>query len=188
MSFFLRLSELLFCFILLATLSIPSIIIAIFIKIESKGPVLHWSKSIGIENKYFLMPKFRTMILNTPQVASNLLEEDMYLTKVGSILRKFSLDEVPQLLSIISGQMTFVGPRPALYNQDDLIKLRTANNIHMIKPGITGWAQINGRDNISIEKKVKLEIDYLNNKSIILDIKILFITIFRVILSKDISH
>lgn len=184
-----RLLELILSLILIISIFPLLIIIAIVIKYDSKGPIIHWSKRVGRNNNLFEMPKFRTMQENTPQLASHLLEvNDKNITKVGSFLRKYSIDELPQLFSIIINDMSFIGPRPALFNQHDLIELRNKYNIQSLKPGITGWAQINGRDELLISQKVELEKFYLNNKSIILDIKIIFLTFFYVFRSKDISH
>lgn len=164
-------------------------LVALFIKISSKGPILHWSMRVGKNNKIFLMPKFRTMKINTPDVATHLLQNHLeYTFPFGAFLRKTSIDEIPQLISIIQGKMSLVGPRPALYNQYDLIKLREKNNIHLLKPGITGWAQVNGRDDISIEKKVSFEKEYLDKKSLQFDIYILFLTIINVLSRKNINH
>ena len=144
---------------------------------------------IGINNDEFWIYKFRTMKKDTPDIATHLVKEARdYNTVIGPILRKLSIDELPQLINIVKGEMVFVGPRPALYNQDNLIKLRTEKNIHNLKPGVTGWAQVNGRDELSIPEKVKLDEYYLQNKSIILDIKILFMTGFQVIFPKGVSH
>ena len=167
----------------------PLIIIALIVKFTSKGPVIYWSQRIGINNNLFRMPKFRTMFVNTPQVATHLLEDvDKKVTKVGKVLRTLSLDEFPQLYSIIRGDMCFVGPRPALFNQDDLIALRTKNKIHLITPGLTGWAQVSGRDELSIEEKVRLDKEYLDSMSLFIDLKILFITAFKVLRSNDVTH
>ena len=164
-------------------------IIALLIILNSSGPVIHWSKRIGKKNKIFLMPKFRTMIANAPQKATDLIKkDDNFITKPGFFLRKSSLDEIPQLYSILKGDMNFIGPRPALFNQYDLIELRTKNNIHLQKPGITGWAQINGRDSISITKKVDLEKFYKENNSLYLNLKILFLTFISVLKRNSISH
>ena len=184
-----RLFELILSLILIISIFPLLIIIAIVIKYDSKGPIIHWSKRVGRNNNLFEMPKFRTMQENTPQLASHLLGvNDKNITKVGSFLRKYSIDELPQLFSIIINDMSFIGPRPALFNQHDLIELRNKYNIQSLKPGITGWAQINGRDEILISQKVELEKFYLNNRSMILDIKIIFLTFFYVFRSKDISH
>ena len=168
---------------------ILSFIIVLLIKIFSKGPVIHWSKRVGKKNKIFYMPKFRTMTINSPQIATHQLQNPkIYLTKVGMILRKYSLDEIPQIWSVLIGDMSIVGPRPPLYNQIDLIKMRKEKNIQDILPGITGWAQVNGRDEISLRKKINLDYYYLKNQTIGLDLKIIFITIFKVIFKKEISH
>ncbi len=165
------------------------IIIMVFIRLGSKGAALHWSKRIGINNQIFLMPKFRSMYLNTPDVATHLLHDSKsYITPIGRILRKTSLDELPQLWSILIGDMSFVGPRPALHNQDDLMALRIEMGVDKCKPGLTGWAQINGRDEISIPEKVKLEHYYLQHQSFFFDLKISFFTFFGVLFSKGISH
>lgn len=170
-------------------LSIPFCIVWILVKLTSPGPAIHWSKRIGQQNEIFLMPKFRTMRINTPQLATHLLGDGKsYLTPVGSFLRKSSLDELPQLWSVIKGDMSLVGPRPALFNQDDLKELRTKYNIHTLAPGVTGWAQINGRDELSIEEKVKFDKYYLNNRSLIFDIKIIFLTAYKVLKRSDVSH
>jgi len=164
-------------------------LIALLVKMSSSGPVLYWSDRVGVDNQIFKMPKFRTMRTNTPAVATHLLgNPDDYLTPAGSILRKFSLDELPQLWSIIKGDMSFVGPRPALYNQDDLINLRTINGLHKIMPGITGWAQINGRDDIPIPQKVEYDAYYLNKKSFFFDLKILYRTVLKVIRAEGVRH
>lgn len=184
-----RFFDLIFAAVLLFLLSIPMFIIAIMVKLSSKGPVLYWSDRVGINNIIFKMPKFRTMRVNTPAVATHLLPNpDVYITPLGSFLRKFSLDELPQLYSILSGDMTFVGPRPALFNQDDLIKLRTRKNVHTLIPGVTGWAQINGRDELPMPIKVELDAYYLLNRNFFFDAKILFITVFKVLKSEAVSH
>ena len=158
------------------------ILVSICIKLTSPGPVLFWSNRIGFSNKNFHMPKFRTMKIDTPQLATHLLGcNKTYLTKVGHFLRKSSLDELPQLLSILKGDMSFVGPRPALFNQYDLIEKRTNLEIHLLKPGLTGWAQVNGRDELSIDKKVELDLFYLRKKSLQLDLKILYLTVIKVL-------
>jgi O-antigen biosynthesis protein WbqP len=176
-------------FLLLALLCVPMICIAVFIKLTSKGPVLYWSDRIGIHNKIFKMPKFRTMRVNAPAVATHLLKDpDFYITPIGSVLRKLSLDELPQLFSIIAGDMSFIGPRPALFNQYDLIEFRTKKSVHTLIPGVTGWAQINGRDNLSIPAKVEFDEYYLKNRSLLLDFKILLITLCKVIKKEGVSH
>lgn len=164
----------------------------LLVKLSSKGPALFWSDRVGINNKIFRMPKFRSMLVNTPQLATHVLNQqgnaDSYLTPVGNFIRKTSLDELPQLWSVFIGDMSIVGPRPALFNQDDLIHLRTAYNIHTIKPGITGWAQVNGRDEIPIPQKVELDVYYLNNQSLVFDIKIILLTCLKVINREGVTH
>jgi len=175
--------------VLLVFLSIPMLVIALIIKLTSRGPVLYWSDRVGINNTIFKMPKFRTMRLDTPAVATHLLQDpDAFLTPSGSMLRKFSLDELPQLYSVIAGDMSFVGPRPALFNQDDLIELRTKKNVHTLLPGITGWAQINGRDELSIPVKVEFDAYYLKHRNFFLDVKILFFTVFKVLKKEGVTH
>ncbi len=170
-------------------LLIPMFLIAIAIKFTSKGPVLYWSRRIGKNNEVFMMPKFRTMDIGTPVVATHLLRNsDKYVTRIGEILRKTSLDELPQLFSILKGDMSFVGPRPALFNQDDLIKLRTQKGIHKLSPGLTGWAQINGRDELSLPVKVDFDHYYLLHRSFFWDQKIIFQTVFKVILRVDVGR
>ena len=182
-------TKILFILLILIILIIPILFISLLIKLTSKGPVLIWSRRIGLLDYEFKMPKFRTMVVNTPQVATHLLENpEKYITPIGKILRKFSLDELPQIYSIIMGDMNFIGPRPALYNQFDLIKLRRNKLINSIKPGVTGWAQVNGRDENSIEDKVILEEYYLKNKNFYLDIKILLLTIYFAIKKHNVSH
>ena len=173
----------------LMILCIPMLIISLLIKLTSKGPVLYWSDRPGRNNRIFQMPKFRTMWINTPAVATHLLENpNKYLTPIGPFLRKLSLDELPQLRSVLRGDMSFVGPRPALYNQDDLIALRTEKGIHNITPGITGWAQVNGRDDLPIPIKVGYDEYYLKNRSLFFDIKILFLTFFKTVKSEGVQH
>ena len=174
-----RVFDFIMALFLLSFLSLPILIIALMVKLTSKGPVLYWSDRVGMDNKIFKMPKFRTMRIETPAVATHLLENpDEYRTPIGSFLRKLSLDEVPQLWSILKGDMSLVGPRPALFNQDDLIALRTEKGIHKIIPGITGWAQVNGRDDLPIPLKVKYDEYYMKNKSFFLDLKILWLTFY----------
>lgn len=161
----------------------------IAVKTTSKGPAIHWSKRIGQNNTIFLMPKFRSMKINTPQLATHLMTNpDDYLTPIGSFLRKTSLDELPQLWSILTGKMSFVGPRPALFNQDDLVALRTQFGIEKLRPGLTGWAQINGRDELAIPEKVKLEVEYKERQSFWFDLKIMWLTAWRVLFEKGVSH
>tara|TARA_Y100000816_G_scaffold292611_1_gene289079 strand:- start:4003 stop:4560 length:558 start_codon:yes stop_codon:yes gene_type:complete len=183
-----RLIDLIFSIVLGLAMFAPAILIACLIISSSKGPIIHWSKRIGIANKEFLMPKFRTMYVDTPDIATHLLEDDKYITTVGFYLRKLSLDEIPQLWSIFKGDMTLVGPRPALHNQFDLIKLRTKSGVNNLVPGITGWAQINGRDNISIEDKANLDYEYLLRRSLFFDLKIIFVTMKHVVGMKNIRH
>ena len=174
---------------LLFILAIPLLVIAITIKLESKGPAIFHSKRFGKNKVLFFMPKFRSMKINTPQLATNLLNNsDQYITNLGQFLRKTSLDELPQLFSILKGEMSFVGPRPALFNQYDLINLRDKYKLNSLTPGLTVWAQINGRDEISIKQKVKIEYFYKKNQNIILDLKIIYLTFLKVAKMKDIKH
>lgn len=167
----------------------PMLIIGLLIRFTSKGPAVHWSKRIGQNNKIFLMPKFRSMFIETPQLATHLLTDSAnFITPIGRVLRSTSLDELPQLLSVVVGHMSLVGPRPALFNQDDLVALRTENQVHTLKPGVTGLAQINGRDEIPIIEKVKLDRMYLEKQNLFLDIKILWLTVFKVIKSEGVQH
>ena len=168
---------------------LPMLMIGLAIKLSSNGSIIHWSQRVGLNNKTFIMPKFRTMFTDTPQVATHLLNlNESRITKVGFLLRKYSLDELPQLFSILKGDMSLVGPRPALFNQEDLINLRTQEGIHSLVPGVTGWAQINGRDEIPIPEKVVLEKEYLENKSFWLDMKIIWLSIIKVISGDGVSH
>lgn len=172
-----------------AVLFAPMLLIALAVKLTSRGPAVHWSKRIGANNKPFMMPKFRTMELEAPLVATHLLEQpDRYLTPIGGALRKASLDELPQIYSIIKGDLSFVGPRPALFNQTDLIELRTRKAVHSLVPGLTGWAQINGRDDLPIPVKVEYDEQYLKNRSLLLDLKILVLTVFRVVRADGVRH
>lgn len=155
----------------------------------SPGPALYWSARVGRQNRIFRMPKFRTMLIDTPSVATHLLADpERWLTPLGSFLRKTSLDELPQLWSILKGDMSFVGPRPALFNQDDLVALRTERGIHHLTPGLTGWAQVNGRDELTIAEKVEFDAEYLARQSLLFDLKILWLTFVRVISRDDVSH
>ena len=168
---------------------LPISFISLLVKLTSKGPVLYWSDRVGRNNTIFQMPKFRTMHINTPAVATHLMENpDVYLTSIGSFLRKFSLDELPQLYSVLKGDISFVGPRPALYNQDDLIELRTGKGIHKLIPGITGWAQVNGRDELPIPVKVEFDEYYLKNRSFLFDLKILWMTVVKVVRREGVTH
>lgn len=170
-------------------LILPFLIVAVLVRLTSTGPILYWSDRIGRDNKIFHMPKFRSMRVDTPAVATHLLQDpQQFLTPIGSFLRKSSLDELPQLLSIIKGDMSFVGPRPALFNQDDLIKLRTQYGVEKLVPGLTGWAQINGRDELPIPDKVKWDVEYLHKQSLVFDIKIIFLTFIKVLRRDGIQH
>jgi O-antigen biosynthesis protein WbqP len=175
--------------ILLLSLVIIMLFIAIAIRLTSKGPSLYWSDRVGKNNTTFKMPKFRSMLIDTPTVATHLLDNpDFYLSPVGGFLRHSSLDELPQLFSVLKGDMSFVGPRPALFNQDDLIDLRTQKGVDRLLPGITGWAQVNGRDKLSIPDKVALDLEYLNRQSFWFDMKILWMTFLKVINRDGVSH
>jgi len=165
------------------------LILAIFVKVTSSGPILYRSDRVGKNNKIFKMPKFRSMLFDTPAVATHLLDNpDAYLSPVGGFLRRSSLDELPQLFSVLKGDMSFVGPRPALFNQEDLITLRTEKGVDKLLPGITGWAQVNGRDELSIPDKVTLDVEYLNRQSFWFDMKILWMTFLKVIKRDGVSH
>ena len=168
----------------------PLIIIIIFIIIlTSKGPIFFWSKRVGYNNQMFEMPKFRSMHIDTPQVATHLLSNpNQWLTPIGSFLRKSSIDELPQLWCILKGEMSFVGPRPALFNQDDLITMRTERGVHELLPGLTGWAQVNGRDELPIPKKVELDFEYFQHRSFLFDLKILWMTALKVFARDGVSH
>jgi len=169
--------------------SLPMLVVALLVKLTSRGPVVYWSDRVGKDNAIFRMPKFRTMRTETPAVATHLLNDpDYYLTPVGKFLRKSSLDELPQFWSVLTGDMSFVGPRPALFNQDDLIKLRTDKGIHRLVPGITGWAQINGRDELPIPVKVGFDEYYLKNRSFFFDLKILWMTFLKVLKREGVTH
>lgn len=165
------------------------LLISVIVKITSDGPALHWSSRVGRYNKPFMMPKFRTMRINTPAVATHLLDNpEKWLTPLGSFLRKSSLDELPQLWCILKGEMSFVGPRPALFNQYDLIALRTQKGVHELLPGLTGWAQVNGRDELPIHEKVEFDVEYLKRKSFLFDMKILWRTVLKVLAKDGVSH
>ena len=170
-------------------LALPILMLAIAVRLTSPGPALYWSDRVGRHNRIFKMPKFRSMRMDTPAVATHLLENpDQWLTPIGSFLRKTSLDELPQLWSIWKGDMSFVGPRPALFNQDDLIALRTEAGVHALLPGLTGWAQVNGRDELPIPEKVKLDAEYLQKRSFGFDLWILWLTFLKVLRRDGISH
>lgn len=173
----------------LLVLGAPMALIAIAVRVTSRGPALYWSDRIGRNNVVFRMPKFRTMRTETPAVATHLLPDPAsFLTPIGSFLRRSSLDELPQLLSVLRGDMSLVGPRPALFNQDDLVALRTAANVHSLLPGVTGWAQVNGRDELPIPAKVALDAEYLARRSLRLDLYILALTVKKVLGSEGVSH
>lgn len=172
-----------------AVLALPVLVVAILVRLTSKGSALYWSDRVGKGNVIFKMPKFRSMRVGTPAVATHLLQDPkVYLTPIGSFLRKSSLDELPQLWSILKGDMSFVGPRPALFNQDDLVSLRTQFGVHELVPGLTGWAQVNGRDELPIPEKVKLDVEYLQRQSLWFDIRILWLTFVKVLRRDGVSH
>jgi O-antigen biosynthesis protein WbqP len=178
-----------FAIVLIVALGVPMLIIAFIVRLTSPGPVLYWSNRVGKNNSIFSMPKFRTMRVETPAVATHLLASpEQYVTRIGQVLRRFSLDELPQLFSVLKGDMRFVGPRPALFNQDDLIEMRTQKGIHQLVPGITGWAQINGRDDLPIPVKVGFDEYYLNHRSFAFDLKIIIATFFSALASKGVRH
>lgn len=184
-----RFFDLLLGFVTLFLLATPMLLIAIATRLTSKGSILYWSKRVGKNNEIFKMPKFRSMLIDAPDVATHLLENPSeYLSPIGGFLRHYSLDELPQLFSVLKGDMSFVGPRPALYNQDDLIALRTEKGVEKLLPGITGWAQINGRDELSIPDKVRLDAEYMQKQSFWLDVKIIWMTFLKVIKRDGVSH
>ncbi len=184
-----RFFDVLLSFFLISAFSLPMLIISLMIKLSSAGNILYWSERVGRGQSLFWMPKFRTMHSDTPPLATHLLSDiDNRLTFFGKFLRKTSLDELPQLFSIFKGDMSFVGPRPALFNQEDLINLRLESGVNELIPGLTGWAQINGRDNIPIEKKAEFDLEYLQKRSLFFDLKIIFLTVFNTLVSKDITH
>ncbi|MBK8892423.1 MAG: sugar transferase [Dechloromonas sp.] len=170
-------------------LALPILLVALLVRLTSPGPALYWSDRVGKGNRIFRMPKFRSMRVGTPAVATHLLQDPkVYLTPIGSFLRKSSLDELPQLWCILKGDMSFVGPRPALFNQDDLVALRTQFGVHELVPGLTGWAQVNGRDELPIPDKVKLDVEYLQRQSLWFDISILWLTFVKVLRRDGVSH
>jgi len=184
-----RIFDCIIALILLILLFVPMLIIAVFVKKTSAGSALYWSDRVGRDNHIFKMPKFRTMQINTPPVATHLLNNsEQYLTSIGGFLRKSSLDELPQLFNILKGDISFVGPRPALFNQDDLIELRTKKGVHRLMPGLTGWAQINGRDDLPIPKKVDFDEYYLKHRSFLFDLRILLMTPFKVFRFEGVKH
>ena len=184
-----RLFDLILATTLIITLFVPMLFIIFTIRITSKGLALYWSDRVGFDNSIYKMPKFRSMRIDTPEVATHLMSNpDKFLSPIGRFLRRTSLDELPQLFSILKGDMSFVGPRPALFNQNDLIALRSENGLDKLLPGLTGWAQVNGRDELSIPDKVALEIEYMQKKSFLFDLKILWMTFLKVINNQGISH
>ena len=184
-----RLFDITLSFLALLVLAIPMVIIALAIRITSRGPVLYWSERVGRHGKLFAMPKFRSMRVDTPEVATHLLPNpDDFITSVGARLRQTSMDELPQLWSILVGNMSFVGPRPALYNQKDLIAARTAAGIDELVPGLTGWAQVNGRDDLPILKKVAFDQQYLQQRSLAFDVRIMWLTALRVLRRSGVAH
>jgi len=184
-----RFFDFLLAIVTFTLLSPVMLLVAIAVRFSSKGPVLYWSDRVGVNNKIFKMPKFRSMLIETPDVATHLLDDpDSYLSPIGGFLRRSSLDELPQLFSVLKGNMSFVGPRPALFNQEDLVILRTEKGVERLVPGITGWAQVNGRDELSIPDKVALDAEYLNRQSFWFDMKILWLTCLKVLKRDGVSH
>ncbi len=184
-----RLFDLALAIFLAALFALPLFLVALAVRLTSSGPALYWSDRVGRENKIFKMPKFRSMRTDTPAVATHLLDNPQsFLTPIGSFLRRSSLDELPQIWSVLVGDMSFVGPRPALYNQDDLIALRTERQVHILVPGLTGWAQVNGRDELPISVKVNLDVEYMQKQSFFFDIYILYLTFIKVLGRDGVSH
>jgi O-antigen biosynthesis protein WbqP len=184
-----RLFDLILSTILIFSLLVPMLFISLLIRLTSKGPALYWSDRVGFANSIYKMPKFRSMRIDTPEVATHLMSNpEEFLSTIGRFLRRTSLDELPQLFSILKGDMSFVGPRPALFNQYDLIKLRIENGVDNLLPGVTGWAQINGRDELSIPEKVALDVEYVNRQSFLFDMKVLWITLLKVVREDGVSH
>lgn len=184
-----RLFDLILALVVLSILLLPILIVAVFVRLTSMGPALYWSDRVGQHNIVFRMPKFRSMKIDTPAIATHLLPDpESVLTPIGNFLRKSSLDELPQIWSILKGDMSFVGPRPALFNQDDLMVLRTGKGVHVLMPGLTGWAQINGRDELPIPEKVALDVEYKEKQSFMFDLKILWLTFLKVIKKDGVSH
>jgi O-antigen biosynthesis protein WbqP len=176
-------------FIVICIFCLPILILCLLVELTSRGPIFYWSDRVGRDNNIFRMPKFRTMKVDTPTVATHLMNDpNCYLTPIGKFLRKSSLDELPQLYNIIKGDMSFVGPRPALFNQDDLVARRTEKGVHILTPGLTGWAQVNGRDELPIPQKVEYDEYYLLNRSFFFDLKILYMTFFKVIKAESVHH
>jgi O-antigen biosynthesis protein WbqP len=175
--------------LLFMVFAIPMLLVSLLVRITSKGPVFYWSDRVGLFNTIFKMPKFRTMRDDTPQVATHLMNNpDKYLSPIGGFLRRSSLDEIPQIFSIIKGDMSLVGPRPALFNQDDLVALRTEKGVHRLIPGLTGWAQVNGRDELPIPEKVALDVEYMDRQSFWFDLRILWMTFLKVVIKDGVSH
>ena len=184
-----RLFDLFLATILSILLILPILFVAVLVRLTSIGSILYWSDRVGRDNRLFKMPKFRTMLVDTPPIATHLLlNPEQYLTPIGSFLRKSSIDELPQIWSILKGDMSFVGPRPALFNQEDLIELRRLQGVHKLVPGITGWAQINGRDELPIPEKVMLDLAYMHKQSFYFDIKILILTFLKVLSKDGVQH
>ena len=184
-----RVFDLALAIVAAVVLALPLLVVAMAVRLTSPGPVLYWSDRMGRGNRIFKMPKFRSMRIDTPAVATHLLESpEQWLTSIGSFLRKSSLDEFPQLWSILKGDMSFVGPRPALFNQADLIGMRTKAGVHDLVPGLTGWAQVSGRDELSIPQKVALDVDYMHRRSFLFDVKILWLTALKVLSRDGVSH
>jgi O-antigen biosynthesis protein WbqP len=184
-----RIFDLVLGFVAALVLLVPVLLVAVAVRLTSKGPALYWSDRVGRNNMIFKMPKFRSMRVGTPAVATHLLgNPTSHLTPIGSFLRKSSLDELPQLWSILKGDMSFVGPRPALFNQGDLIALRSEQGVHKLVPGLTGWAQVNGRDELPIPQKVALDAEYLQKNSLWFDIRILWLTFVKVVRRDGVSH
>lgn len=184
-----RLFDMTLVLTIMLPMSLFIVLIALAVRLTSQGPALYWSKRIGRNNRIFNMPKFRSMLINTPVVATHLLHDpNQYMTPIGNFLRKSSLDELPQLWSVLIGDMSFVGPRPALYNQEDLIALRTEKGVHQLTPGLTGWAQINGRDELPIPAKVDFDEYYMLHHSLFFDLKIILLTVLKVLRSDGVKH
>lgn len=184
-----RIIDMLLALVATVVFIFPILVVALLVRITSPGPVLYWSDRVGRKNTIFRMPKFRTMQVNSPVVATHLLSNpDQYLTPIGGFLRKTSLDELPQLWSILKGDMSVVGPRPALFNQDDLVALRTQHGVHVLTPGLTGWAQINGRDELAIPDKVAFDVEYMQRQSLWFDITIMWRTFIKVIQRDGVTH
>lgn len=184
-----RLFDLMLALILAILFALPIILLALAVRLTSSGPVLYWSNRVGCNNDIFRMPKFRSMRVDTPEVATHCLENPQsFLTPIGTFLRQSSLDELPQLWSILWGDMSFVGPRPALCGQNDLIDLRTKRQVHTLVPGLTGWAQVNGRDSLSIDAKVDFDVEYMQKQSLSFDLHILYLTLIKVLMREGVSH